>query len=80
MSVEDAKLFLLTPPPSPPSRGRGTNALLLAAGAVGAGLLLSNPRRVRRLGGHSKRVLRSPMVKRALMMFLSSLAANKAAK
>jgi hypothetical protein len=80
MSVEDAKRFLMTPPPSAPPRGPGTNALLLAAGAAAAGYLLSNPGRVRRLGRHSTKLLRSPMAKRALTMFLSSLAAQKAAR
>jgi hypothetical protein len=80
MSVEEAKRFLLTPPPSPPERPLGTNALLLAAGAAAAGFLLSNPGRVRRLGRHSSKLLRSPMAKRALTMFLSALAAQKAAK
>ena len=80
MSVEDAKRFLLTPPPSPPPRRLGTNALLLAAGAAAAGFLLSNPGRVRRLGRNVPKLLRSPMAKRAATMFLSSLAAQKAAR
>lgn len=80
MGVEEAKRFLLTPPPGPPATPRAGRAILLAAVAAAAGYVLCNPSRVRRLGGQSRKVLRSPMVKRALVMFVSSLAANKAAR
>ena len=80
MSVEEAKRLLLTPPPEPPAVPRAGRAILLAAGAAAVGYLLSNPSRVRRLGGQSRKLLRSPLVKRALVVFASSLAANKAAR
>jgi hypothetical protein len=84
MNVEEAKLFLLSPPPPPPRQPGAGPALkpgiaLLAAGAAVAGFLLSNPGRVRRLARPAKKLLRSPMAKRAAVTFLSALAAKKTA-
>jgi hypothetical protein len=81
MTVEEAKLFLLTPPPAPPGRSRlGVNPLLLAGVALGAGLLLSGPGKVRRLARSSSRLLTSPMVRQAVVTFATAMAAKKAAE
>jgi hypothetical protein len=79
MSLEEAKRAVLTPPPSSGGPAMPVNPFLLAVGAAAAGVLLSNPAWVRRLGRQASRVLRSPMVKRALVTFAASaLGAKKA--
>lgn len=83
MTLEQAKLFLLTPPPAPPSAPRAgidPRLLLVAAGALAAGVFFLRPGKARRLGRTSRRFVRSPLVQRAVITFLSSLAAKKAAE
>ena len=79
MSVEEAKAAVLTPPPSVPGRVLpGSGALLMAAAAGAAGFLLSNPRRARRLVGTLRTLIRSAMVKRALVALAASALGAKA--
>jgi hypothetical protein len=86
MTLEQAKMYLLTPPPSPPGAANGRPAffkpspLLLTALAATAGLLISRPARVRGLARSSTRVMRSPLVKRALLLLATQLAAKRVAR
>jgi hypothetical protein len=82
MSVEEAKVRLLNPPPefgSPPSWLRSNAIWLVPAAAAAAALLVARPRRGGSLGGRALSLVTSPLIHRAALSFVTNLSRRYAA-
>ena len=74
MTVEQAKARLLNPPvePAGPSWLQ-KNALWLVPTAAAAGFLIARPKRIGRLSGKALSLVKSPVVQKAAVSFVTNL-------
>jgi hypothetical protein len=80
MTVEQAKARLLNPPAEPPRPSwLQENALWLVPVAAAAGFLAARPARVGKLSGKAFSVVKSPMVQKAAIAFVTKLSRKYAA-
>jgi hypothetical protein len=75
MSVEEAKARLLHPPEEPAAGPTWLqkNALWLVPVAAAAGFLVARPRKIGRLSGKALSLVKSPMVQKAALSFVTNL-------